>query len=159
MFEKTLYIIAISFLVSSYVKDKNKTKKGLKKAWKSFMNIFPAFSGILLLIGLVLTILSPDVISSIIGNKTGFLGMLVTSIIGSITLIPGFIAFPLAASLMEKGAGVAQIAVFVSTLMMVGLVTVPLEIEYFGKKETLLRNSFSYIFSFIAAAIIGMVVS
>jgi uncharacterized membrane protein YraQ (UPF0718 family) len=83
--------------------------------------------------------------------------MLITAVIGAITLIPGFIAFPLAASLLERGAGISQIAVFVSTLMMVGIVTAPLEIEYFGKKETLLRNALSFLFSFIAAAVIGAV--
>lgn len=159
MFEKTLYVVAVAFLLFSLVKDKDKTKKGLKKAWKSFLNVFPAFAVVLSLMGLVLTILSPDTISRLIGNNTGFLGMLVTSVIGAITLIPGFIAFPLAASLLEKGAGIAQIAVFVSTLMMVGIVTAPLEMEYFGKKETLLRNTFSYLFSFIVAAVIGIVIS
>jgi hypothetical protein len=43
--------------------------------------------------------------------------------------------------------------------MMVGVVTMPLEIKYFGKKEAVLRNLFAYIFSFIVAFIIGMVVS
>jgi uncharacterized membrane protein YraQ (UPF0718 family) len=109
--------------------------------------------------GLVLTVMSADVISRFIGHGTGFWGMLTTSVIGSVTLIPGFIVFPLAASLLEKGAGVAQIAVFISTLMMVGIVTAPLEIEYFGRKETLLRNAFSFVFSFVVAGVIGMVIS
>ncbi|MBA1334531.1 MAG: hypothetical protein HPY66_2380 [Firmicutes bacterium] len=159
MFEKALYAIAIAALLVSYKKDRVKTKKALKKAWKSFVNIFPAFAGVLSLIGLTLTILSPDIISRFIGNNTGFIGMFITSVIGAITLIPGFIAFPLASSLLEKGAGIVQIAVFISTLMMVGIVTAPLEIQYFGRKETLLRNSLSYIFSFVVAAVIGVILS
>lgn len=50
-----------------------------------------------------------------------------------------------------------QIAVFVSTLMMVGIVTMPLEIKYFGKKATILRNSLAFVFSFIVAIVIGVV--
>ncbi len=159
MFEKILYAVAVSSLILSYCKDRDRTKKGLKKAWKSFVNVFPAFAGVLALMGLVLTVMSADVISRFIGHGTGFWGMLTTSVIGSVTLIPGFIVFPLAASLLEKGAGVAQIAVFISTLMMVGIVTAPLEIEYFGRKETLLRNAFSFVFSFVVAGVIGMVIS
>jgi uncharacterized membrane protein YraQ (UPF0718 family) len=143
----------------SFFKDKKKTKTALIKSWKSFANILPAFAGVLALIGLVLTVLTPDMISKVIGANTGLMGMIITSIIGAITLIPGFVAFPLAASLLQKGAGVMQMAVFISTLMMVGFVTMPLEISYFGKKTTILRNLFSYIFSFIVAFIIGMVVS
>lgn len=159
MFTAVLYCISLSFLAFSFFKDKKKTKEALAKCWKSFENILPPFAGVLALIGLVLTVLTPDLISKIIGAKTGFLGMFITSIIGAITLVPGFVAFPLAASLLQKGAGVMQIAVFISTLMMVGLVTMPLEVSYFGKKTTILRNLLSYIFSFIVAFIIGMVVS
>ena len=83
--------------------------------------------------------------------------MVIASIIGSITLIPGFVAFPLASALLKNGAGFMQIAVFISTLMMVGLVTVPVEIRYFGKKATILRNIMAFIFSYIVAAVVGVV--
>lgn len=159
MFTTVLYCISLIFLAVSFFKDKKKTKTAIIKSWKSFASILPAFAGVLALVGLVLTILTPDIISKVIGAKTGLMGMIITSIIGAITLMPGFVAFPLAASLLQKGAGVMQMAVFISTLMMVGFVTMPLEISYFGKKTTILRNLFSYIFSFIVAFIIGMVVS
>jgi uncharacterized membrane protein YraQ (UPF0718 family) len=157
MFTSALYLIAFGCLILSYCKNKQKTITALKKGLKAFLNVFPAFAGVLALVGLTLTLLTPDMISMVIGSGTGFLGMFITSIIGSITLIPGFVAFPLAASLLEKGAGTMQIAVFISTLMMVGFVTMPLESKYFGKKETILRNSFSYIFSFVVAVIIGVI--
>lgn len=158
MFNLIMYLVSIVLLILSFYKDKKKTKKALKLAWKSFSNILPTFAGVLALVGLLLTIISPEIISKIIGSGTGFLGMITTAIIGSITLIPGFVAFPLASSLLDKGAGIMQIAVFISTLMMVGLVTFPLESSYFGKKIAILRNGFCFIFSFIVAIIIGMVI-
>lgn len=157
MFNNLLYVIAILLFIVSFFKDKQKTNKALRIAWKSFSNILPAMAGVLALVGLALTILSADTISRIVGSNTGVLGMILTSAIGAITLIPGFIAFPLAASLMEKGAGVMQMAVFISTLMMVGIVTLPLEIKYFGKRTAVLRNAFAFIFSFIVAIVIGVV--
>ena len=50
-----------------------------------------------------------------------------------------------------------QIAVFISTLMMVGVVTIPIEIKYFGKKATFIRNGMAFVFSFIVAIVIGVV--
>lgn len=41
--------------------------------------------------------------------------------------------------------------------MMVGVVTIPVEIKYFGRKATLLRNGMAFVFSFIAAIVIGVV--
>ena len=141
----------------SYKKDKNKTKIALKKGLKSFENIMPQFLGIIVLIGILLSVFNSDTISKIIGKESGFIGVILASLIGSITLIPGFVAFPTAAMLLKSGAGYIQIAAFISTLMMVGIVTFPVEIKYFGKKLTILRNLTAFVFSFIVALIIGKV--
>lgn len=159
MFTAFIYVIAIIAFLVSLAKDVNKTRVALIKSWKSFSNIFPPLLTVLSLVGLALTVLNPGLISKIIGAETGIKGMIITSVIGAITLIPGFVAFPLAASLLEKGAGIMQLAVFISTLMMVGFATLPLEISYFGRKVAFLRNGLAFIFSFFVAFIIGMVVS
>jgi len=145
-------------LLISYYKDKGKTKKALIKAWKSFENILPQFLGVIVMVGIILSIFNADLISKIIGLESGWYGMILSALIGAITLIPGFIAFPTAAMLLENGAGYKQIAVFVSTLMMVGVVTIPVEIKYFGKKVTVMRNLIAFFFSFLVAGIIGEVV-
>lgn len=157
MYNYALYLLAVIFLMVSYKRDKKKTKMALKKAWKSFENIMPQFLTILAFLGMVLALLSPDVISHLLGQKAGWQGMIIASIIGSITLMPAFIAFPIAAMLLKNGAGLVQIAVFVSTLMMVGIVTLPMEMKYFGKKISIMRNIFAYLFSFIVALVIGVV--
>lgn len=84
------------------------------------------------------------------------MGVFIASIIGSITLIPGFIAFPLASALLKNGAGYMQIGAFISTLMMVGIVTIPLEIKFFGKKAAVLRNSLAFVFSLFVALMLGV---
>ncbi|MCM1565223.1 MAG: permease [Dehalobacter sp.] len=157
MFTIILYVLAAGLLLLSFLKDKKKTKMALLKAWKSFENILPQFLSILIIIGIMLAVLSPNTISKLIGQQSGWFGMVVAAIVGSITLIPGFVAFPLAAALLKSGAGFMQIAVFISTLMMVGIVTIPLEIKYFGKKAAILRNSLAFLFSFVVAIVIGVV--
>jgi uncharacterized membrane protein YraQ (UPF0718 family) len=152
------YGLAIILLILSFIKDKKKTKMALKKAWKAFENILPEFLVVILLVGFLLAVLNPETISKIIGSESGWFGVILAAIIGSVTLIPGFVAFPTAAILLENGAGYMQIAAFVSTLMMVGIITMPVEIKYFGKKISVLRNVLAFFFSFIVALLIGMVV-
>jgi len=130
----------------------------LKKAWKAFENILPEFLGVIMLVGILLAVLNPQVISKIIGKESGAFGVILAALVGAITLIPGFVAFPTAAMLLQNGAGVMQIGAFLSTLMMVGVVTMPVEIKYFGKKLTIWRNVLAFFFSFIVAFIIGKVV-
>lgn len=157
MFTSIIYILAIVLLGVSFLKDRKKTRMALLKAWKSFENILPQFLSILVIIGVMLAILNPDTISRLIGQQSGWAGIVIASIIGSITLIPGFVAFPLAEALLENGAGFMQIAVFISTLMMVGIVTMPVEIKYFGKKATVLRNVLAFGFSYVVAIAVGVV--
>lgn len=153
----TLYLTSALFLLLSWKSSKEKTILALKKAWKAFENILPQFLGVLLFIGIILSILTPAQISGILGNQAGWWGVLLAAILGSITLIPGFIAFPLAAALLQNGAGYMQIAAFISTLMMVGIVTMPVEMQYFGKKATLLRNGLAFVFSLIVAFVMGVI--
>ena len=151
-----LYVLATSALIASFMKSKEKTKSALKKAWKSFENILPQFTGIIVLIGIMLAVLTPEQISSFLGQSSGWIGILVAALIGAITLVPSFVAFPLAAALLQNGAGYMQIAAFISTLMMVGVVTIPIEISYFGKKATITRNISAFVFSLVVAWIIGV---
>lgn len=152
-----LYVVVLAALGVSIFKSKEKTILALKKAWKSFEGILPQFLSILIIIGVMLAILTPEQISKVLGSESGWYGVLIASIIGSITLVPGFVAFPLAAALLRNGAGYMQIAAFISTLMMVGIVTMPVEIKYFGKKATIVRNLAALAFSLVVALIMGVV--
>ncbi len=157
IFNSVLYAIAIGFLIFSFIKDRNKTKMALIKAWKSFENILPMLLGIIIIVGILISVLNPQLIAKLIGKQSGFLGVFILAIIGSVSLIPGFIAFPTAALLLSSGAGYMQIGAFISTLMMVGIITLPLEIKYFGKKVAIIRNTIAFAFSFLVAFIIGKV--
>ena len=152
------YALALILQVTSLIKSKEKTLKALLKAWRAFENILPQFLFVLPLVGFMLALLSPTQISALIGDESGFLGLSASILIGSISLIPGFVAFPTAALLLQNGAGYMQMGGFISSLMMVGIVTLPIEFKYFGKKASILRNSLAIIFSFIVAIIIGLVV-
>lgn len=150
------YSLAGIGLLFSLYKSRTKTRLALQKAVQAFENIMPQFLGLVLLIGLMLSILSPDQISQLMGEESGWLGTILGALIGAITLMPSFIAFPLCALLLENGAGYMQIGAFISSLMMVGVVTFPIEIMYFGKKAALIRNAMGFVFALIIGGIIGM---
>ena len=159
MFNYITWMITGIALIISFRKDNKKTILALKKAWGIFEKMLPQFIAILLFVGIMLTLLGPTVIRQSIGAQSGLYGMLIASFIGSITIIPVFIVFPIASALLRDGAGIMQISVFIFTLISVGLVTIPLECKYFGIKISVLRNIFAYIFSFVIAFIVGMTLS
>lgn len=110
------------------------------------------------MVGILLSLFDSKAISSLIGASSGWIGVVIAVLAGAVTLIPGFVAFPMAAMLLENGAGYMQIGAFVSALMMVGVITIPVEIKYFGKRLTFARNLLAFLFSFVVALIIGLVV-
>jgi len=144
-------LTGISLLVS-FILDKDKTFLGLKKGGKMLFNILHPFLNILILISIVLFFIPDSLIVQYLGANSGWSGFGIAAFIGSITLIPGFISYPLAATLLSQGATYSVVAIFMTTLMMVGVVTLPLEIKYFGKKAAIARN----VLNLIAAIIIGV---
>ena len=156
MFTKVLYAATVVGLAVSWGKDREKTKTALKKAWKSLENILPSVLAVLMLIGLILTVLDEQAVSRWLGAESGVRGLCMAAVVGSLTLIPGFVALPLAASLVRAGAGYAQIALFISTLMMVGVATLPLEAKYFGRRAALKRNVLSLIAAVITSLMVGV---
>lgn len=154
-----LYGIAVILLILSAVKDKAKTKQALKKGMKALENILPQFLVVLVFVSIVLALFNAETISRYIGTESGFIGVLTAALVGAVTLIPGFVAFPAASELLRNGAGVLQIAAFVSSLMMVGVVTLPMEIKFFGRRAAITRNVLAFIFAFGAAFFVAWAVS
>ncbi len=152
------YTLSIILVLASYLRDKKKTKLALKKAYKSFMKLIPALIPMLLFVGILLTIVSPDIISQLIGAKSGSLGVFISMLLGSVIFMPGFVTFSLGSSLLDAGAGYMQVAALVATLMAVGISSLSVELQYFDKKLTIMRNSMAFIASLVFTFIIGMVI-
>ncbi|THB62456.1 MAG: permease [Spirochaetaceae bacterium] len=153
-----LYAAVVVLLVISLVKSRRKTMQACLKAFHALERILPQLLVVLALVSVILAVFDSATISRILGEESGFPGVIVAALAGAVTLIPGFVAFPAASELLRNGAGVLQIAAFVSSLMMVGVVTLPMEIRYFGARAAIGRNVLAFLFSFAAAAFVAWVV-
>ena len=152
----TIYGLLGICLAVSVIKSKEKTKKAFKIAVKALIKSAPNLLTVLGIVGLTLGILTPETISRLVGSEAGFTATIFAAMIGAITLIPSLVAFPLAGSLLRSGATVMTISAFITTLVMVGVVTAPMEIKELGKKFTLLRNGLGFIAALIISGIMGV---
>jgi len=128
-----------------------KTAKGMMQ------NMISDIVGILLLIGLILTLIPKETIKSLLGGTNVLLSTIGSAIVGTITLIPAFIAFPFVGSLKDNGANIVTITAFLTTLTMVGFITFPLEKQTFGLKFTIYRNSISFVAAIFIALGLGVI--
>lgn len=151
-----LYILTILALLISIFKSVEKTVKAAKTSLKKFVKILPAFLSMLILISIILYLIPDNVILKYLGNRNKFIGIMLGSFFGSITLMPGFIAYPLCGILLKKGVTYMVLSAFSTTLMMVGILTYPVEKAYFGTKITIIRNVISFIIAITVALMTGI---
>lgn len=149
-------ITGIAFIMS-LVKNKQKTFNSMKMARGMMKNMMGQIVGILFLIGLILTFIPPEVIKNVLGKSNLFLSTVISALLGSITLIPAFVAFPLVGSFVDVGASIVPAVAFLTTLTMVGVVTFPLEKQEFGLKFAVTRNILSFIFAIVIALAMGVI--
>lgn len=151
-----LYIIVGLAVLASFIADRGKTLRALKISVKRFVKILPAFLTMIILVSIVLFLIPDKVISNYLGGSNKSIGVIFASFFGSVTLLPGFIAYPLCGILLKKGVAYMVLAAFATTLMMVGVLTAPIEKAYFGMKVTVLRNVISLFIALIVSVVIGI---
>ncbi len=157
VFTLAIWVGTLLFLTFSFVKSKEKTIKALKMAFKMGKGMALSILTIIFAIGLILTLLPPADIASFVGGQPVFLATIAFALLGTITLIPAFIAFPLIGTLIGAGVSIVPTVAFLTTLTMVGIVTFPLEKKEFGMKFTVVRNSLSFLFALVIALVMGVV--
>lgn len=153
---KFLYILTGVLLLISLLIDRKKTAKALRIALKKFLKILPSFAIMIILVSIVLYIVPDTLISKYLGGSNTYVGMMLAITFGSISFMPGFIVFPLSGLLLEKGVSYMVISAFTTTLMMVGILTFPVEKEYLGTRVAIVRNLLSLGIAIVVAVATGI---
>jgi uncharacterized membrane protein YraQ (UPF0718 family) len=98
-----------------------------------------------------------SLLTRLLAGESKWLATVSAAVIGSISVMPGFIAFPLCGILLRNGAPYMVLSAFSTTLMMVGVATFPLERTYLGTRLALARNLVSLGIALVVAIATGFV--
>ena len=151
-----LWVLTGVALLASLLADRHKTLQVLRRALAMLQSVLPLLLGVLAAVSLLLAAVPASTLAEILGGS-GPLSFVVALLVGSVALIPAFVAYPLAAVLRDLGAGVGVLAAFVTTLMMVGVTTLPIEISFFGRRVALLRNALAFGGAVVVALVMVLV--
>ncbi len=151
------WVVAVALTALALKKDRKKVFAAMKKSRGMMGAMLGDIVAIIFLIGLVLTFVPPTTIQSVLGSANTLVATIASAFVGSITLIPAFVAFPLVGSLVDAGASMVPGAAFLTTLTMVGVVTFPLEKREFGLRFALTRNTLSFVFAIGIALAMGVI--
>jgi uncharacterized membrane protein YraQ (UPF0718 family) len=157
IFTIAFWVIAIVSLLISVARDKERTRTALRDAGQRGKGMAPSIISIIFVIGLILAVITPQAISRWLAETNEWVGTTVAAMVGAITLIPAQTAFPHVGSLVKAGTSIVPGVAFLTTLTMVGVVTLPLEKRYFGAKFAVWRNTLSFGLAVAIAVAMGVV--
>ncbi len=133
---------------------KNKREKNEKKAnniaislyeaFKSFSTALPTLFGVILLISLFHTFVSKQMISSVFsGNVPGdtFIG----SMIGSVSAGNPLTSYIIGGELLKDQVSLFAVTAFIVAWVTVGIIQLPAEVTFLGKRFAFTRNGLSFI--------------
>lgn len=152
------YVVIITILyIISQRKSKEKTRQAAITAARSLKNLALLLVCIFILAGLFQSFFPPETIESMLGSQSGLSSLLIGGLLGSVAIGPPIAAFPVAGTLLDKGAWPPAIAAFIVSWMLVGVITIPFEAEIFGFRFALLRNAVAFCAALLIGLGIGMV--
>lgn len=113
------------------------------------ISILPAM---VVLIGLFAVFVPKQMVADYLGHASGVKGFLLAIFLGALPTGPLYVAFPLAAAMLKKGARPANIIVFLTAWACIKLPQEMVELQFMGLKFTLLRFSLTA----VAAVLMGL---
>ncbi len=109
---------------------------------------------VFILMGLFEIWVPKSFIQKYMGKEAGFKGILLAFVFGTIPTGPVYIAFPIAAAMLKKGARLMNITIFLGTWAAAKLPQLMIELKFLGASFTALR----FVLTVLSVIIIGFLV-
>jgi uncharacterized membrane protein YraQ (UPF0718 family) len=117
-----------------------------EKAVKAFAGTIPQLAGIVLLIGLLQTFVTGDIIAALFTGSP-LTDTVIGSAAGSIATSNPITSYILGGELIEMGVSILAATAFIVAWVTVGLVQLPVEASLLGARFAIFRNAFGFILS------------
>jgi len=125
----------------------------LEASWKFFLEMVFVLPAIALLLGLFAVFVPKELITRHLGKASGVKGFLISLGLGALPTGPLYVAFPIAAALLAKGARLANVIVFLTAWACIKLPQELMELSFMGPVFTAAR----LVLTIIAAALMGFI--
>ena len=125
----------------------------------NFLNFLFMLTPIFICIGLMDVWIDRETMIKIMGEKSGFRGVLVALLLGVITAVHLYALLPVAGVLLKKGSKVSNVLIFLNSSASIRIPLLLFEISSLGWQFTFARFGLNIIVVFIIAFIIEKMLS
>ncbi len=130
----------------------------IKSSLQIFMEMFWILPAVMILIGLFDVWIPKEMIEKLMGKTSGIKGIGLSFFLGALPTGPLYIAFPMAAALIKKGARVSNIIIFLSAWACIKIPQEMVELQFLGVKFMLIRLGLTIVFIIISGFFIERIV-
>ena len=88
--------------------------QSLRASWRRFIELAPRMAVAMLLAGFVGKLIPAALVGGAIGPESGFLGIMIATLVGGFIPSGPILAFPIVVVLLNSGAGLPQVVAFIT---------------------------------------------
>jgi uncharacterized membrane protein YraQ (UPF0718 family) len=148
-------IVIVIVLLSVFPEKTGPVTSTSQEYFIEMMVILPA---VLVIMGLFAVFIPNETVVKYLGKTSGIKGIAVSILIGTLPTGPLYIAFPMAAVLLKKGARVSNIIVFLSAWACIKIPQEMVELQFLGGEFMFLRLILTIIFVILMGVIIERII-
>jgi len=148
-------IVIVVALLSAFPE---KTEPVTSTSQKYFIEMMVILPAVIVIMDLFAVFISDEAVVKHLGKTSGIKGIALSILIGTLPTGPLYIAFPMAATILKKGARVSNIIVFLSAWACIKIPQEMVEFQFLGGEFMLLRLILTVIFVIIMGIIIERII-
>jgi uncharacterized membrane protein YraQ (UPF0718 family) len=134
-----------------------KTEPVTSTAWEYFIEMIIILPAVMIIMGIFSVFISDETVVKYLGKASGFKGIAISIFLGALPTGPLYVAFPMAATLLKKGARPSNIIIFLSAWACIKLPQELVELQFLGVDFMITRLILTIIFVIIMGYIIEII--
>jgi len=128
------------------------------ESWEYFAEMMMILPAIMLIMGLFTVWISRETVEKYLGRASGIKGMFLSILCGALPTGPLYVAFPVAATLIRKGACISNVIVFLSAWACIKIPQEMVELQFLGLNFMALRLFLTIVFISLMGVVIEHVI-
>ncbi len=128
-------------------------------AWEYLREMIAILPAVMILMGLFSVFVSQEQVVRHLGEASGIKGFMVAILLGSLPTGPLYVAFPLAAALLKKGARISNVVIFLSAWACIKIPQEMVELQFLGWQFMTTRLILTIVFVILMAVSVETLLS
>ncbi|MCK4575003.1 permease [candidate division WOR-3 bacterium] len=124
----------------------NRRDAVITTSWKFLIEMIWILPAVMVLMGLFAVWMSKETVIKYLGKTSGIKGISLAILFGALPTGPLYVAFPMAAALIKKGARISNVIIFLSAWACIKIPQEMVELQFLGPKFMVSRLVLTIIF-------------